>query len=687
MRDVKIKDVPLVESLTGQEKIPVSDGSGSPKAISVQQILDKTPAPDLSEYVKTSDLVTEHEYVDLGLPSGTLWATCNVGANSPEEYGDYFAWGETTTKSSYFESNSTTYGLSTSTLHSRGIIGEDGNLTASYDAATANWGGSWRMPTRDEIKELVNNCTWKWTTYNGVNGRLVTGPNGNSIFLPAAGYRNGSYLYYAGSDGFYWSATPSSNGYNAYYLRFNSGDYDWNDDYDRYYGHAVRPVMTKYPILSNYYTKEEIDNKGYLTEHQDLSNYALKNIAMQNGGLLNLASLTVSDYQNMFIKMVSGETKLYLVTDSEGNLPSTTETAITIGSSECVFFGKSEPFGISVGDIVIFCKVNGFISICSVIPLNDVKAVNGDFPGAAGLSTPWDKERINKIDNIETIAKAALPKSGVLPSKWTANMNDALETGVYPWCTLGRPAGSTGAYTCVVDKTSTNDGSFDTIIQTAFGREGELGQVYKRIIFYKSDGTDTQYNEWVRLDNGVVSEFPENAKVGTSVIKYVSPYAKNEADVISCLETGVCYFYDEPLFPLTYEELWEYLKELTYGVDITSTSIDFLTMNYHKFNLELVGFDELSDGVPVKDLFTGFNITQIVSDYTTLIYSYELQGNTGNVSNLGSIFEGVSSVPISQGDASIELSAALLYRLIPKLHFRKESAKSYVKGINTWIEI
>ncbi len=180
-----------------------------------------------------------HEAVDLGL--SVKWATCNVGASSPEEYGDYFAWGETTTKSSYTESNSTTYGLYTSELQSRGIIGSDGNLTAAYDAATANWGSKWRMPTLDEIKELKEECTWEWTTQNGVKGRKVTGPNGNSIFLPAAGGRYGSDLGNAGSYGFYWSAAPRSDSYDAYYLIFNSGYYGWLYD-DRGDGLSVRPV-------------------------------------------------------------------------------------------------------------------------------------------------------------------------------------------------------------------------------------------------------------------------------------------------------------------------------------------------------------------------------------------------------------------------------------------------------------
>ena len=184
-------------------------------------------------------LIDGFEAVDLGL--SVKWATHNVGAGSPEEYGEYFAWGETSPKSSYTESNSVTYGLSNSELKSRGIIGSDGNLTAEYDAATVNWGGNWRMPTLDEMKELLNNCTWKWTTQNGVYGRKVTGPNGNSIFLPAAGCRGDRSLFNAGSGGDYSSATPYSISGGACSLYFGSGGYDWGS-FGRDYGFAVRPV-------------------------------------------------------------------------------------------------------------------------------------------------------------------------------------------------------------------------------------------------------------------------------------------------------------------------------------------------------------------------------------------------------------------------------------------------------------
>ena len=174
-----------------------------------------------------------HEYVDLGLPSGLKWATCNVGASSPEDYGDYFAWGETRSKSSYTESNSVTYGKNI------GDISGD----AQYDAARKNWGGSWRMPTKAELQELKNNCSWKWTTQNGVKGYKVTGPNGNSIFLPAAGYRYGSSLNYAGSGGYYWSSTPrESYSTDAWYLYFNGSECYMGSN-GRYYGRSVRPVI------------------------------------------------------------------------------------------------------------------------------------------------------------------------------------------------------------------------------------------------------------------------------------------------------------------------------------------------------------------------------------------------------------------------------------------------------------
>ena len=183
------------------------------------------------EYARTHGTAIGHEWVDLGL--SVKWATCNVGTSSPEGYGNYYAWGETSTKSTYSESNSVTYG--------KGFSDIKGNY--QYDAARANWGGSWRMPTKAELQELKNNCSWKWTTQNGVKGYKVTGPNGNSIFLPAAGCRGGSSLYDAGSGGYYWSSTPrESDSRNAWYLYFDSSVY-FMGSYSRDDGRSVRPVI------------------------------------------------------------------------------------------------------------------------------------------------------------------------------------------------------------------------------------------------------------------------------------------------------------------------------------------------------------------------------------------------------------------------------------------------------------
>ena len=188
-----------------------------------------------------------HEYVDLGL--SVKWATCNVGASKPEEYGDYFAWGETEPKSTYSWSTykwcNGSYDTQTKycTKSSYGTVDNKTQLELSDDAARANWGGSWRMPTRAEQDELRENCTWTWTTQNGVNGYKVTSKkNGNSIFLPAAGYRYDSSLNLAGSHGSYCpSSLDSGSPYNAYILYFYSNYLDCYIS-NRYIGFTVRPV-------------------------------------------------------------------------------------------------------------------------------------------------------------------------------------------------------------------------------------------------------------------------------------------------------------------------------------------------------------------------------------------------------------------------------------------------------------
>ena len=186
---------------------------------------------DASTYEKEAEgSINGYDYVDLGL--SVVWATCNVGASNPENIGDYYAWGETETKESYDKDNCETYGLDIDD-----IGGTD------RDVAHVKWGGTWRMPTEDEFEELIDYCTWTWTTLNEMNGYKVTSMiNSNYIFLPAAGWRSGTSLRDAGSDGDYWSSTPyEGNTQNAYGLYFSSDGHDWYWYY-RNYGLSVRPV-------------------------------------------------------------------------------------------------------------------------------------------------------------------------------------------------------------------------------------------------------------------------------------------------------------------------------------------------------------------------------------------------------------------------------------------------------------
>ena len=188
--------------------------------------------------MKFSKYITPGVAIDLGL--SVKWANCNVGASSPEGYGGNYAWGETEEKSNY---EWDTYQYYNSKNYEFINIGSS-ICGTQYDVARVKWGGSWRMPTIQEQQELCVKCTWKWTTYNGVNGQLVTGPNGNSIFLPTASYRLGTDVYDQGSNGFYWSGTLGISDSNyAYSLYFDDyGWSNWSGRKYRKYGLTVRPV-------------------------------------------------------------------------------------------------------------------------------------------------------------------------------------------------------------------------------------------------------------------------------------------------------------------------------------------------------------------------------------------------------------------------------------------------------------
>lgn len=189
--------------------------------------------------------VNGHDWVDLGLPSGLKWATCNVGASLPEESGDYYSWGEVEPKEEYTSINSVTYKISFRKLKKSGIIDDNGILTKDHDVASVNWGEEWRMPTIEEIGELIDECKWNFASFNDVNGYLVTGPNNKNIFLPAAGFMQNSTEVNIGDFGDYWSSSVEEDLSGiAHSLGYSSKSHG-RRRYARYAGRNIRPVTDK----------------------------------------------------------------------------------------------------------------------------------------------------------------------------------------------------------------------------------------------------------------------------------------------------------------------------------------------------------------------------------------------------------------------------------------------------------
>ena len=227
------------------------------------EIIKAMVRPVSAEGKKKEQETQPKEYVDLALPSGTKWATYNIGATKPEDYGDYFAWGEVTTKSSY---SWDTYRYGTEESISKYTGAYAMTLEAGDDAATMNWGEDWRMPTYTEMNELRKNCTWTYTTLNGVKGYVVKGKNGNTIFLPQAGMK--IYSYSSNADqGRYWtsSLSPDNKTY-ASYLLFDSSKYSWYL-VTRSYGHSVRAVYQGAP---NAIVTPECDTESQETRYYSI---------------------------------------------------------------------------------------------------------------------------------------------------------------------------------------------------------------------------------------------------------------------------------------------------------------------------------------------------------------------------------------------------------------------------------
>lgn len=197
--------------------------------------------------LSTNTISAQHEYVDLGL--SVKWATCNVGANAPKEYGNYYAWGETQSKTNYTMVNykfTNSEGTKVTKYCTDSIFGKvdfNTELETEDDAATVNWGGSWRIPTSEEWEELIKSCTWTWTQLDSINGYVVKAVNGNSIFLPAAGYYYGEKCNRVGMNGYYWSSTlDADEPLNAWRIYFGEEFIGQKCYISRYHGRSVRPV-------------------------------------------------------------------------------------------------------------------------------------------------------------------------------------------------------------------------------------------------------------------------------------------------------------------------------------------------------------------------------------------------------------------------------------------------------------
>lgn len=232
----------IVLFLRGSGKKQVVDPTPEPVVV-VEETVPSTPATSPSRVTEEEVQAAApsqgpirlngHEGIDLGI--GVKWATCNVGASKASDVGEYYAWGDVNTKKDYTESTSKTY--------QRNIPEISGDITR--DPATVKWGQGWRLPTKAEIKALCQKCKWTWTAQGGRRGYLVTGPSGESIFLPAGGYRFSATIFDSGVTGGYWAGSPSpSDNRFSYYMDFNDKEHSWYLS-ERYIGRNIRAVTDK----------------------------------------------------------------------------------------------------------------------------------------------------------------------------------------------------------------------------------------------------------------------------------------------------------------------------------------------------------------------------------------------------------------------------------------------------------
>lgn len=268
--------------------------------------------------------VTAGAAVDLGL--SVYWSSCNVGAEAPEEYGDYFAWGETKGKT-YFATNNYAFYDSNTTQYID--IGDNIGGT-EYDAATVNLGGDWRMPTKEEFQELKDQCNWEWTQINNTNGYKVTGPNGNSIFLPATGFNALGVLIYVNEGFGYWTSNKSSD-QNAYSFMQQNGFRTFiSSSLEKKSGLAIRPVTS---ILNA--GGDPIDHSNdFLVTDKISASFTGGSISSINGVILSgsVLNVKISNASTESVTLIGAE--IHDSGKSAGNNLISEEVEVAAGSSK-----------------------------------------------------------------------------------------------------------------------------------------------------------------------------------------------------------------------------------------------------------------------------------------------------------------------------------------------------------------
>lgn len=316
-------------------------------------------------------------------------------------------------------------------------------------------------------------------------------------------------------------------------------------------------------------------------------------------GVLNLTSSTCI---SSLPSMKENELRLYIAGDSNGDYPAKNgDKYVKVNDSVKLlnFLNTDESLYVNVGDIIAVIGNNknvlGITKVCRVIPLNDAKAGLTD-----GIMTKSDKATLTRLSTNVVELRDIIDTRLALKSYSESNMNNALKPGVYPWCTLGRPANSNGAYTCIVQKSFDVDwGGYYTIEQTVYGRQDELGQVYKRIIFQKNDGSDTQYGGWIRVSGGE----PIIYKVDAGHINHVGGYLETTEEVYERLYS-ICVLSDNITIPhifITCEEDYLYFNGRPNGCNGVSGDTIMSWMQYNGSIIIILSLYK-KGGVPVFEV-------------------------------------------------------------------------------------